>query len=370
MRCPEVLIVGSIANFDVALANALSRSGMNCIVVRSSEVGLPDFDALPVPIVSLKPEDVILSEGPRWMYQMAKRSKCIVSFTGILPWMLREWWLAALLLPFPPIVNYTTGSDMTELIRERSLAGTIYRSIVRKAFLNVLFPYPEMIKSARRFRITNVMFVRFPYFLPSPKLSKIEGPITYLHPSHLDWGASDNRADRNSTKGNDLFLNAFFRALRAGVDIRCVIVDRGPDRDLAKQMIESSGFGDRFRWLPALTQKEFADEMDGCDIIVDQFDVGGFGGIAIEAMSKSKPVMIYIDSEAASLLYKESPPIINCRTEADIFEAIMSNLNREQLREKGEIARKWVQANHGAEQNLNEFVGRICAAAGIECRRH
>lgn len=342
-----VLIVGPLASFDILMANALERHGIECLVVR--ETALPDFDQLPAPLDHIKRERVILSKGKFWLYKTARKADHIISFSGSLPFMLGKWWIPAYLSrSFPPIVNHTTGSDMTELIRENSRAGKIYRSLVRKAKRTILFPYPEMFESARRFKIVGPTYdlINFPYFLPNPRPQKIEGPIVYFHPSHLDWGATDSGEHRNSTKGNDRFLKAFLRALSAGANVRCIILDRGPDRVLARQMTEASGFGDRFEWRANMTQKKFAETVDACDVVVDQFSVGGFGGIAIESMSKAKPVMIYVDEQSAARLYSRRPPILNCRTEDDIFRTILANQDRSALIELGRKARTWAVAYH------------------------
>lgn len=370
----KVLIVGSIANFDLLMANALNRNGLKCIVVRSREAGLPNMDDLPTSLTYLNAGDVVMSKGHFWLYRLALRCDHVISFTGILPWMLREWWIPALLFKFTPIVHFSTGSDMMELVHEDSFAGRVYRSIVWKSRSCFFFPYPEMFKSALKIGRPFHSCLRFPYFLPSPNPAAIDGPIVYFHPSHLDWGVSDNKRGRKSTKGNDRFLKAFFRAIEQGANVRCIILDRGADRHLARQMIDARGLSDRFEWLPNLTQKEFSATVDRCDVVVDQFVVGGFGGIAIESMSKAKPVMMYIDEPTVSLCYGRKPPIFNCQTEDEIFATIMENQDRAKLQEMGLRASEWAVSNHDDPQDFicfaHDLKGDTSQIYGVKDKHH
>jgi len=98
--------------------------------------------------------------------------------------------------------------------------------------------------------------LRHPYLLPemSADAAPPSGPLRLFHASHFDFKVSDPGVARNSAKGNDRFLRALLRAFDAGLDAQCVLLDRGPDRQVARDMIGQSRHADRFTWLPHLSR--------------------------------------------------------------------------------------------------------------------
>lgn len=360
----EIVIIGSLANFDIIIAETLSRLGFACVVVRVDNTAIGD---IPLNLIHFSEGRILLFQGHRWLYQLCRRSKCVVTISGVLPWALKWTWLLAQVFRFPPIVNYCTGSDITELVRERSLNGFIYRSLVRRAALNVLAGAPKILHTALDFKITNSIFVRSPYMLSKEDAGYCgpeTGPIVYLHASNLDWAQTDAGDARNSTKGNDRFIRAFIRALDAGCDVKCIILDRGPDRAEARRLVERSGKSDAFEWLPSQSPKAFADLTSRADVVVDQFDVGCLGGIATEAMSRGKSVMGYLDASSVSIFYDVLPPFLNCRSEEDIFDMIVSNQDRQALCRLGAAAERWVRINHGINSDFRELTFRIAMLTG------
>ena len=97
----------------------------------------------------------------------------------------------------------------------------------------------------------------------------------------------------------------------------------------------------------------------------DQFDIGWLGASAMEAMAQGIPVMIYIDESCTPLIYEKPPPVLNCKTEDDVFEAIMGNQNRQKLQKIGDISERWVRRNHADSSDMLELSYRICVASGI-----
>ena len=125
---------------------------------------------------------------------------------------------------------------------------------------------------------------------------------------------------------------------------------------MAKELIRNLGVEDRFIWKPHLTRDELVDEFRKADVVVDQFDVGGpGGGISMEAMSAGKPVMRYSQENCLNIFYAESPPILNCRTEEEIYEQINRCRDRTYLQNVGEKAKEWVYKHHHWEKCLDQF---------------
>ena len=272
---------------------------------------------------------------------------------------LRWRWIFRRILRFPPVVNITTGADVTELLSEASLAGLFYRYFVRSCDYNLTFVSPNSLKNIFKYQIKNVLFLRHPFYLP-PSVksvgSKKTGRLRFFHPSHIDFKVNDPGSHRNSSKGNDRFLRAFIRALDDGLDAECVILDRGPDRHEARAIIKSSKFSDRFIWKPHLSREEMLKEYETADVVVDQFDVGVLGGVAIEAMAMAKPVLTYLHEQCLNVVYAEHPPVLTAHTEEDIYQQLMRYSDRNELRQIGIEAKRWVYQNHFWETCCDQFL--------------
>jgi len=200
--------------------------------------------------------------------------------------------------------------------------------------------------------------MRYPYYLaPEPATAiRSDGRLRFFHASHLDWKVNDPGINRWSAKGNDRFFRAFARATRDGLDAECVVLDRGPDRDEARLLARGLGLEDRITWLPQLSRDELFMEFARADVIVDQFDVGSYGGITIEAMSLGRPVMVYINSATARLVYPDPMPVLNCHSEEEIHAQLVRCRDRDYLVKLGADARAWVYKYHSWESCLDQFI--------------
>lgn len=342
MKKYDILLMGDIAGVDVTLTDQLSEEGFRCCIMkkRNSLQGSSTYN---------KNFDVIVSKHFLHDLKLIYSSKLIISFTGRIIRM--SWGLVFLkgIIKMPSIINIFTGSDISELIKEKSISGFLYRWHLKKCDLNWCTAYPNIVKNLMKYRINNLVFIPFPHRKKAdeePYLkSESSNEIIVFHPSNLDWGFNDNKSGRNSTKGNDRFIRAFIRAVQSGLNAKCMILDRGPDRDQAKIIIRDLEADDYFIWKANMSQDEFLNELRNADIVVDQFDVGGFGGIALEAMSMGKPVITYIQENCAKVIYQDEVTVLNAHTEEEIFQRVMSCHDINYLNEIGEKSKEWVEKN-------------------------
>ena len=370
----EVLVCGILCNNDIALAELLSRYSVPVKVIRHISHQAIDSSQLPGALRFFFYNNIKYVSCSWEFYINCYKAPLIISINGYFPSMLnRKMRFLSYFFRFPKVINLTCGSDITELVISNTIEGKRYKQHLKKSFFNYVSPYPNAIKNLLTIKLQNFMLYRFNFFLLGKRILNVEHNdtcVTFFHPSHLDWGVTDNTANRNSTKGNDRFLKAFLRALEKGVKAKCIILDRGPDREEAKKIINNSSFSKSFEWLNQLTPAELKQQMLKSDVIVDQFDVGGLGGIACEAMAQAKPVMMYIDKNCWPLVYDEEPPVINCYTEEEIYNAILEWADRKKLQELGERAEKWVRKYHDVHTaDFSEFILRVCLAAGLEWPR-
>jgi glycosyltransferase involved in cell wall biosynthesis len=366
----DVLVVGSLGDHDINMAESFSRVGLSVAVARTPICPMFNVDALAVDLRVFSPANIFIVRSVLEFWRLVRSSGAIFTITGTLPSFFRHLYPISMFLPLPPIFNLATGSDLVELAHEKSLPGWVYRRLLKKAVWNIVAPCPLKFDAVASLKIKNMLFSRYPYGMSDPRPGLANGKeIVYLHLSNLDWGEADQGNHRRSTKNTDRFLRAFMRAAGEGAPIRCIILDRGPDRAAARKLITSCGCADRFEWRQQVLASELPALMQDADIVVDQFETGCAGGITIEAMAQAKPVMTYIDGEAYRLFYDTMPPILNCRTEDQIFGSIMGNLQREALLPLGQRARDWVTANHRDQHDVRELAMRIRLAANEDWRQ-
>lgn len=363
----DVLFIGTLADNDLVVANHLSRLGLKCVIMRPLGEEIRESDRY---LSQFQNNDIIYYKH-RWsIIKIARKSRLILCFAGLgkigvlyLPCVRR-------LMSLPPVINITTGSDITELAADKSLKGALYRNFLRCADLNWCANYPHAIKNVLGLGLRNVVFMRFPYYIPgdlSPeRIEQESGSIRFIHASNLDWKINDSGLLRNSSKGNNRFIRAFARAAKNGIDISCIILERGPDVEEAKKLIKQLGVEDRFVWKPNMTRTELVGEFARADVVVDQFDVGGFGGIAVEAMMMAKPVMIHLQENCQKLLYSERPPVLNCYTEEEIYQQIMACQKKEDILDLGRRAKEWVYKYHHRSTCLDQFLFYYTLLTGHE----
>jgi glycosyltransferase involved in cell wall biosynthesis len=278
----------------------------------------------------------------------------IQSFTGSL-FGSSVWRATFSALKIRPYIACATGSDLREIAaNDTSEIGCRMRRFFAGARVTLLLNL-DMVEVADRLRLTNAHFFPFAvdsnWFSPRPEARNYgqQGDLLFFMPSHLDWGVSDRNTNRNSTKGNDRFLHAFARLIGVGVGAHLIVLDRGPDRHLARKLVSELGIAPHVTFMPQMAKAELVRHMRMADVVVDQFDIGAFGTTGLEAMACGKPLMIFINEASARRCYPELPPVVNVHDETEIFVE-MQRLCDPDLRARiGEKARRWLVAQHDAD---------------------
>ena len=366
----RLAIVGDLVDADLVLAELCLRQGAQVGVFRTSQKEAPDLD---LPFYTALQEDHIHRFSSSIQLVLAARAYDFVySVTSNFFFRMRVWSLIYPLLVrlgWPRYMVVCSGSNITERAVEKSIAGFLERISLRQSSCIALNNYPHAIENAVRLRLSNCVFLPFPYAVEAPVISRpvVENDdddvLRVFHPGHLDWQQSDPGRLRNSTKGNDRFLRAFIRACKKGLNARCLIVDHGLDRVAARDLVREMDGERFFVWKPHLTRAQYYDELAHCDLVVDQFDVGAFGGIAVEAMASSKPVMGFVDRDCHSLMFNGDIPVVLAHTEEEIEEALWRCRQSDYRRSHAEMGAAWVRRYQNPE-----IVGRkylFCAQTAV-----
>jgi glycosyltransferase involved in cell wall biosynthesis len=369
----RVAVIGSICSVDYILAEYLLRRGVDAIVLRSSgDRGLDDFE--PVLYPHLSPERIRYFSSPWQLLRAARSCAFVFSFTSQYGFGLGRLLNAYPLLQrlgWPRFMNIATGSDLAELAGERTAAGRVQRRTMRLAFVNMVTNFPHGIKNAARLRLQNACVLPFIFTSTGQELPAQASPVrrsgdelVILHPSRLDWKATDDRADRVSGKANDRFIRALATFLSESTrPVRLLMVDTGPDKDLARTMIDDLGIGSRVEWLAPMPRAELLQAMRDADVVVDQFEVGGFGGTAWEAMSMGTPVLMYLQPNSTLLGWDVAPPVLNAFTEEDIVARLHQACDREWLAQRRADVQRWAGERPG-EHLVNRYLFYMLLACG------
>lgn len=355
----QIGIIGPLVGMDLVMAQALTNSGFSCIVFRQTKNGTPDLEKELGYFYNKQAKfDIELFLSPFDFIKKARSCKVIVGFgLGFLA-AIRYLYPTKFIAGFPPVMNISTGADMAEYISSGSAKARLLKHHLHTSPFNAALPFPHTIKNSLRYKIPNSAFI--PFVFPINDNEEIFFPdnqtLTFFHPTRLDWNETSAKDERNTTKGNNRFIMAFFRALNSGMDAHCHILERGVDLEPAKKLISSLKIEKHFTWHKELSREKLFNLMKMSDVIVDQFDYGGFGGIAAEAMSLGKPLITYVNKQSSALLYgTDAPPVLNSWSEDDIFKAICKCRDKEFLQQNGLQSQNWVIRNHHWRYCLDKF---------------
>lgn len=137
---------------------------------------------------------------------------------------------------------------------------------------------------------------------------------------------------------------------------------KGTDRvEQAVRSLRDHGIPVRLELIEGVPRSEALERTALADVIVDQLNIGWYGGYAVEAMALGRPVLSYIRGEGPvdNPMGEELPVIrTNPETLADDLRAILGD--RERRRELGAAGRAFVERHHDprliARQNLEGLV--------------
>jgi hypothetical protein len=352
----RVVVTGSICNLDVCFGELLALNGHDVQIIRSRSDQNLDFGTLPEIPSHLSERNVLYASNPIEFYKHLRSADFLISISGGVINKFGFFWFLAPLFIRIPVISIASGSDLSELIVNKSRLANVYRKIIKSSAGVFTPPYPRIVENLEKLKLLkNVHYLRYPMLLAAPaEKTKKTGPIQILHATNLDWGIKDNGPSRNSTKGNDRFIKGALMALEGGANLQCAIAYRGPDKDVARDWIENSEHKDKFEWFGEVNQHDLQKLIASADIVVDQFDVGGFGLIALEAMSQETAVLLHLDRKYLENQYGDSRiPVINIRKAEEIADFLLST-NKEELLNLGQKAKDWVWQNHSISADSYE----------------
>ena len=97
-----------------------------------------------------------------------------------------------------------------------------------------------------------------------------------------------------------------------------------------------------------------------CDLVVDQFKLGAFGGIVFKTLALGTPVLTFLDENNLREQYAETPPVINCACREDVVKELSQIIaDPSKLERLGDASRAWMAKYHGKRDTINVEVDQF-----------
>jgi len=256
-----------------------------------------------------------------------------------------------------PYSPYTHALDKLSIERDR--VSTIYFPLIIDT---EKFKYDENAKSNEDENIQQIIS-NYDFIVFHPSRLLIQNNL-YLKASGK-W------------KQNDLFLRGFAKFIERCRNRRPVLVmpERVFSQDIAiaKRMIRELGIENHVLWIKpphpeGFTRDQLIPLYSIADVVADDFGIGWFGSIVLEACAISRPVINYIDESVMGRLYPWHP-ILSANTEEGITHHLMSLCFDDQYKRNiGQKGREWVETFHSEQsastiyiKHITELYGRLAS---------
>jgi glycosyltransferase involved in cell wall biosynthesis len=217
---------------------------------------------------------------------------------------------------------------------------------------------------------------------PSPTARRLTDASDFVvfHPSRLMIGNRTARErESGNWKNNETLLRGFAFFARSGSARAPVLglIDRtaSPDVALAKSLIADLGIADQVRWLVGprdggFLRHELIELYSASDVVADDFGIGWFGGVTLEALAIERPVVQYIDEDVMTRLYPWHP-IVSARTPQDVAEALERLfVDPDARRSLGARGREWIEEFHSYDAAAQRYASAIRRAAAAPRTSH
>ena len=186
-------------------------------------------------------------------------------------------------------------------------------------------------------------------------LTELDADFLLFHPTRQDWVAGTGYAD----KANDVFIRALAELRGRGLRVGAVCCAWGRNVEESRALLQSLGVARHVRWMQPLAHVRFLRVARACGLVVDQFKLGGFGGITFKTLAAGIPVCTNLDVEATIRSFGEAPPVLRCGDQATLVREIAALCAEPaRLDALATASREWIKRHHSGAQVLHAFVAR------------
>ncbi|NET57859.1 MAG: glycosyltransferase [Symploca sp. SIO2E6] len=219
----------------------------------------------------------------------------------------------------------------------------------------------DCLKNARLLADNRVSYINHPYDeehglkiqgwqqLRQELCRLLDSDFLFFFPTRHDWVVGTGYAD----KANDVFLNAFCRLRQAGYKVGIVCCRWGKNVQESIDLLKTKGCSDFVHWYEPMGTIKFERTARACNLVVDQFKLGSFGGVLFKAMAVGSPICTYLDENQILKQYQEVPPVVNCQTEEEIFAKVTAIIeNPARLAELSTASINWIKKYHSSQDTV------------------
>lgn len=254
-----------------------------------------------------------------------------------------------------PYVANSTGSDLDILAFENNHKGWLMRRGFRKA--ETVWINTHQLNNAEKLGLSDVHFWRIPMDVEKFSHFSKREVLTLKDKYNYDLIFFSQTRHYWKVKGNDKMLRAFARFVKKEKNAILLTIDWGYDVDRSKLLVKDLGIEKKVVFLPFMSKRRLIEYYNASDIILEQFNVGSLGTGALEAMSCGKPMVAYFNEEDYKKCYSELPPILNAKTEQQIYEHLLEiGSDKLQISEIGNRTRKWIEKYHHWDGVIDRYI--------------
>ncbi len=173
----------------------------------------------------------------------------------------------------------------------------------------------------------------------------LDAEFLFFFPTRHDWVAETGYAD----KANDVFLNAFCQMRQKGYKVGLICCQWGKNVQESIKLIEQHNCAKFVLWQEPMGTIKFERMAKACDIVVDQFKLGSFGGILFKAMAVGAPICTYLNEEQILKEYPAIPPVINCQTTDQLIHQLVDIIgDSSKLKFLSSASKQWIEKYHSS----------------------
>jgi len=213
---------------------------------------------------------------------------------------------------FKPFVVHETGWMRVALSRNTMVEKLMKRSL--KKAKCVVMTNPDLYSVLEHLDHQKDFFIPFgvdtSFYSPNDEL--INEDIVFLHPNRQHW----------EYKGTDKLLKAFSRFTKENSTAKLILIKYGKDLQKTINLIEKLKLEKNIIWKNLMDKKELVKLYHLCHAVLDQFNVGSYGVVGTEALCCGKPLIIYLDEKYFLKSFGELCPVLQARTEDEIYDAM------------------------------------------------
>jgi glycosyltransferase involved in cell wall biosynthesis len=250
-----------------------------------------------------------------------------------------------------PYVISTGGDDLRKKVFEKSLTGFFLKRSYKKA-KRVVYIWPIAKPYIEKLGLQNSQYIPRVWdiqsFVRKNLRKSTDETLTIFFPTAESW----------ELKGNDKFLKAFVRLCKEDLKVFLYFIDWGEDSEKAKTILSIPKVAKRVKIIPGpISRQEMVKYMEKSDILADQFNIGSFTRVGIEAFFFGIPILINLDEKLYMELHGDIPSILNCKTEDEIYLKLKEALNsKEELPKIAEKAKQWALKHFDLQKNVEKYI--------------